>query len=190
MSEGYNPLNVVSAIVGMSAVKRFHGRKTLQTQTIADHSGRAAQLAFFLGLEFYEDYTKANEVAVFALWHDFPESLLECDMPSHVKSMGDIGPALKEAEQLFVERMFPDDEYLQNLMMEVVSSDNFNLMKLADLLDCGFFIKEEVDLGNKHFDEFLHRFSSGLSKFSQCYLSLPTAQASIEFILGPPVKVI
>lgn len=191
MSESYNPLQVVASIVGMSAVKRFHGRRTHQVQTIADHSGRVGQLAFFLALEFYKgDYTKANYVTTLALFHDFPESLLECDIPTHVKKMGGIGDILKEVEESFVRNLFPNDKYIQSLMLEVAKPDDFNIMKLADYLDFGFYVREEVDLGNKKFEEFLLWFQNGLSKFPQEVLDLPTAKASVEFVLGPPVKVI
>ena len=126
MTDSYNPLRVVSAIVGMSAVKRFHGRRTHQTQTIADHSGRVAQVAFFLALEFYEgNYEKANYVTTLALFHDFPESLLECDVPTHVKNMGDIGEELKDAEERFVRKMFPNNIHLQALMLEQASENDF-----------------------------------------------------------------
>jgi 5'-deoxynucleotidase YfbR-like HD superfamily hydrolase len=191
MTDSYNPLRVVSAIVGMSAVKRFHGRRTHQTQTISDHSGRVGMTAFFLALEFYKgDYTKANYVAVAGLFHDFPESLLECDIPTHVKNMGDIGNELKDAETSFVKKLFFGDEYIQNLVLENLSKEDFNLMKLADYLDFGFYVREEVDLGNKKFEEFLLWFQNGLSKFPDKILDLPTAKAGIEFVLGPPVKVI
>ena len=191
MADSYNALSVVSSIVGMSAVKRFHGRRTHQVQTIADHSGRVGQVAFFLALEFYKgDYTKANEVAVLALFHDFPESLLECDIPTHVKNMGSIGQELKQAEEHFVNKMFPNNPHLQGIMLESAFPDDFNLMKLADYLDFGFYVREEVDLGNKKFEEFLLWFQNGLSKFRPTLLDLPTAKAGIEFVLGPPVKVI
>ncbi len=191
MSDSYDALSVVSSIVGMSAVKRFHGRRTHQTQTIADHSGRAGMVAFFLALEFYKgDYTKANYVAVAGLFHDFPESLLECDIPTHVKRMGDIESQLKEAETSFVKKLFFADEHIQNIMLEKLDEDDFYLMKLADYLDFGFFVREEVDLGNKKFEEFLLWFQNGLSKFPPYVLALPTAKAGIEFVLGPPVKAI
>ncbi len=189
MSTKYNPLNVVSAIVGMSSVKRFHGRETIKVQTIADHSCRAAQISFFLAMEFYSgDTEKANSVSVLTLWHDFPESLLECDVPTHVKNMGSVGKELKAAEKLFVNNLFPDDPYLQNLMLEEAPREDFNLMKLADYLDFGFYVKNEVSLGNKRFEEFLLWFQKGLTKFPQDVLNLPTAQASIEFILCQQTK--
>jgi hypothetical protein len=33
-------------------------------------------------------------------------------------------------------------------------------------------------------------FQEGLGKFDPVFLELPTAKAGIEFVLGPPVKVI
>ena len=150
MMDERQSVGVIDAILGMSAVKRYHGRNTVKTQTLADHSARVAQLAFFLALEFYEgDYAKANYVSTLGLFHDFPESLLECDVPTPVKLQNGIGPKLKTVEMNAVKKLFPDNTYLQNLMMEVASEDDFNLMKLADLLDLGLYVWEEMQLGNK-----------------------------------------
>ena len=150
MMDERKSVGVIDAILGMSAVKRYHGRNTIKVQTLADHSARVAQLAFFLALEFYEgDYVKANSVSVLSLFHDFPESLLECDVPTPVKLQNGIGIKLKAVELTAIKALFPDDNYLQNLMMEVASEDDFNLMKLADLLDLGLYVWEEMQLGNK-----------------------------------------
>jgi 5'-deoxynucleotidase YfbR-like HD superfamily hydrolase len=156
---------VVDAILGMSAVKRYHGRNTIKTQTLADHSARVAQLSFFLALEFYEgDYAKANYVSTLGLFHDFPESLLECDVPTPVKMQNGIGMKLKSIETDAVRKLFPDDVYLQNLCMEVASEDDFNLMKLADLLDLGLYVWEEMQLGNKTLDFLWQAFIKLLDK--------------------------
>ena len=156
---------VVDAILGMSAVKRYHGRNTIKTQTLADHSARVAQLSFFLALDFYEgDYTKANYVATLGLFHDLPESLLECDVPTPVKLQNGIGPKLKAIEAASVKNLFPDDVYLQNLCMEIASEDDFALMKLADLLDLGLYIWEERQLGNKTLDFLWNEFVKLLKK--------------------------
>ena len=86
--------------------------------------------------------------------------------------------------------MISNDGHIQNLMLENLDEDDFYLMKLADYLDFGFYVREEVDLGNKKFEEFLLWFQNGLSKFPQRILDLPTGKAGVEFVLGPPVKAI
>ena len=191
MPKSYKPADLVSAIIGMSSVKRFHGRETIKTQTIADHSCRAAQIAFFMAFEYYSgDLTKANSVSVLTLWHDFPESLLECDIPTHVKNMGNIGKELHCIEKQFVEKLIPENKHIQNLMLEIAPEEDFNLMKLSDYIDFGFYARNEVNLGNKPFEEFLLWFQRGLTKFSQDLQDLPTAKAAIEFITCPQVKII
>jgi len=158
-------VGVVDAILGMSAVKRYHGRNTIKTQTLADHSARVAQLAFFLALEFYEgDHAKASYVCTLGLFHDLPESLLECDVPTPVKLKNGIGMKLKAVETSAVEALFPGDTYLQNLCMEVASEDDFNLMKLADLLDLGLYVWEEQQLGNKTLEILWTVFKQQLAK--------------------------
>jgi len=178
MLERRSTYGVVDAIVGMSAVKRFHGRNTIKQQTLADHSGRVAQIAFFLALEFYEgDYSKVNYVATLGLFHDLPESLLECDIPTPVKLQKGIGPKLKQIETEAVKRIFPDSPYLQNLAMEVASEDDFSLMKLADLLDLGLYIWEEKQLGNKSLDPLLEMFFHLFDSYPTVYRDLAFAQA-------------
>ena len=165
MMDERKSVGVIDAILGMSAVKRYHGRNTIKVQTLADHSARVAQLAFFLALEFYEgDVTKANYVATLGLFHDLPESLLECDVPTPVKLKNGIGPKIKALELAVVEDLFPNDSYLQNLMMEVASEDDFKLMKLADLLDLGLYVWEEMQLGNKTLEILFTVFKQELLK--------------------------
>jgi 5'-deoxynucleotidase YfbR-like HD superfamily hydrolase len=164
---------VVDGITGMSAVKRYHGRNTIKTQTLADHSGRVAQIAFFLALEFYEgDYTKAGYVSTLGLFHDFPESLLECDIPTPVKNKNGIGIKVKAVENAAVNNLFPDDPYLQNLMMEVASEDDFNLMKLADLLDLGLYVRDEMSMGNTCLEFLYVAFQGAYKKFPAIYRDL------------------
>jgi len=165
MMDERTSVGVVDAILGMSAVKRYHGRNTIKIQTLADHSARVAQLAFFLALEFYEgDYKKANYVCTLGLFHDLPESLLECDVPTPVKYQNGIGMKLKAVESAAVSKLFPDNTYLQNLCMEVASEDDFSLMKLADLLDLGLYVWEEQQLGNKTLDILWSVFKDQLVK--------------------------
>ncbi len=178
MLEKRSTYGVVDGIVGMSAVKRFHGRNTIKQQTLADHSGRVAQIAFFLALEFYEnDYIKANYVSTLGLFHDLPESLLECDIPTPVKLQKGIGPKLKQVETEAVKKLFPDSEYLQNLAMETASEEDFNLMKLADLIDLGLYIWEERQLGNKSLDLLLDAFFNLFDNYPEIYRNLNFAQA-------------
>lgn len=177
---------VVDAILGMSAVKRYHGRNTIKTQTLADHSARVAQLAFFLALEFYEgDYAKASYVSTLGLFHDFPESLLECDVPTPVKMQNGIGMKLKSVEMDAVKNLFPDDVYLQNLCMEVASEDDFNLMKLADLLDLGLYVWEEMQMGNKTLDFLWVAFKKLLDKQPANLQKLKLVMQCREKLFGP-----
>ncbi len=181
MMDERKSVSVVDAILGMSAVKRYHGRNTIKTQTLADHSARVAQLAFFLALEFYEgDYIKANYVCTLGLFHDLPESLMECDVPTPVKLQGGIGMKLKAVETSAVEKLFPDNTYLQNLCMEVASEEDFRLMKLADLLDLGLYVWEEKQLGNQTLDILWTVFERELAKQPQALQELDLVIACKE----------
>ena len=185
MMDERKSVNVIDAILGMSAVKRYHGRNTIKVQTLADHSARVAQLAFFLALEFYEgDYVKANYVATLGLFHDLPESLLECDVPTPVKLQSGIGTKIKAIELSAVKDLFPNDTYLQNLMMEVASEDDFNLMKLADLLDLGLYVWEEKQLGNQTLEILWTVFKQQLSKQPENLQKLNIVKECREKLFG------
>ena len=185
MMDERKSVSVIDAILGMSAVKRYHGRNTIKTQTLADHSARVAQLAFFLALEFYEgDYVKANYVCTLGLFHDLPESLMECDVPTPVKLQGGIGMKLKAVETSAVEHLFPDNTYLQNLCMEVASEEDFRLMKLADLLDLGLYVWEEQQLGNKTLDILWTVFERELLKQPQALQELNLVKVCKEKLFG------
>lgn len=176
--------DVVDAIVGMSSVKRFHGRSTIHQQTVADHSCRTAQIGFFIALDFYKgSIEKANSVAAYALFHDFPESLLQCDVSNPVKCLGGIGAALREQEILVVNRMF-EDQHIRNLMLENAPTEDYQLIKLADILDFGLYIWEEVNFGNRTFIPMLTVFSKAVEKYPSEYLNLPFVQQCISKILG------
>ena len=179
------PESVVNTIVDLSSVKRFHGRKVIQTQTVADHSARVAMLSFFIALEFYEgDKVKANYVSTLGLFHDFPEAILKCDVSSPLKAKGDIGATLKQVELKAVGDMF-DDKSLQDLMLEVAPDPaDFQIMKLADSLDFGLYSWEEVTMGNTHMQFCLDAFKGELSKFPKVLQNLEFTKSCIKKILG------
>ena len=181
MMDERKSVGIIDAILGMSAVKRYHGRNTLRTQTLADHSARVAQLAFFLALEFYEgDVVKANYICTLGLFHDLPESLMECDVPTPVKLQGGIGTKLKAVEIAAVEKLFPGSVYLQNLCMEVASEEDFRLMKLADLLDLGLYVWEERQLGNQTLEILWTVFERELAKQPEALQRLSLVKAFKE----------
>lgn len=180
----YDSRAVIDNIVGLSDVKRFHGRSTLHTQSVADHSCRVAQIAFFLALEFYKgDIVKANYVSTLALFHDFPEAVLKCDISSPIKAQNGIGIKTKALEKSAIMKIF-DDKYLQDLMLEVSAPDDFNILKLADTLDFGLYVRDEISLGNSKMYPLIDGFQEELWKYSQNYTSLHFAETCVCKILG------
>ena len=177
--------NIIDSIVGMSSVKRFHGRTTIHQQTIADHSCRVAQLAFFIALEQYKgDYTKANYVATQGLFHDFSESILKNDLSNPIKSRHGIGQALKKLETDVVKTMFPESEHIQNLILEKAEALDYNILKLADIIDFGLYVWDEIQCGNKHMLPLISVFQSEFKKFPYPLAALDFSQACYNKIVG------
>ena len=171
----------------MSAVKRFHGRTTLHQQTIADHSCRVAQLAFFIGLEYYkDDYAKANYLMSLGIFHDFSESILKNDLSNPIKRRYGIGQALNKLENDVVINMFPEDEHIQNLILEKTDPIDYQILKLADLIDLGLYVWNEVYSGNRHMEPMINAFIAEHEKFPHSLKVLDFCQACFTKITSEP----
>lgn len=157
--------DLINGIVSMSSVKRYHGYTTTHIQTVADHSARVSQIAWLLAYEFFlEDVEKANAVATFAVWHDFSEGLLACDVNSFIKSKNGIRASLKKLEIETVGLQF-FDKNIRNLILEQCSVEQFKLLKLADTLDFGLYVWNEVESGNRHILSLLTSFKLEIMKY-------------------------
>ena len=175
---------VVDTVVGMSAVKRFHGRSTIHTQSIADHSCRVAMLSYFIALEYYDgDINKANYLSTCGLFHDFSESLLQCDVAAPLKGKFGIGTELRKLEESVVDSVF-DTQHLKDLVLENAGTEDFNIMKLSDVLDFGLYVREEISLGNSNMLCLVDIFSKEMIKYPDKLLSLDFVHKCIDKILG------
>ena len=173
---------LIDTIAGLTGVKRFHGHSTIHTQSVADHSARVAQIAFLIALEYYEgDVTKANSVAVLATFHDVSEGLLKSDINSTVKSRYGIREILKKLETDIVEDLFTDP-IIRDLILERAPEDEYNLMKLADTIDFGLFVAEEITTGNSNMIPMIASFNQEVSKYPADMLSLTFTCTCIEKI--------
>lgn len=75
----------IEAVMRFSAVKRWHMIDTTRTQTLADHSGTVALLAYYIARTCPGMYFgPAQAVGIYGLLHDVPE-VFTGDIPSHTK---------------------------------------------------------------------------------------------------------
>ena len=144
----------INVVAGLTSVTRFHGHSVISKQSVADHSSRVAMLAYLLALEFYGTEGDAYRVSTFALFHDFSEGILKNDVNSTIKQKYGIRDILKKLEHDVVNDMFPSDNIasvsIRDLVLENCSTNDYKLLKMADTLDFGLYVWNEVQLGNKH----------------------------------------
>lgn len=175
---------LIDTIAGLTGVKRFHGHSTIHTQSVADHSARVGQIAFLIALEYFEgDVAKANSVAVLGLFHDLTEGILKNDANSAIKSKYGIRELLKKLEVDIVEDLF-QDQVVRDLILERCDEEQYNLMKLADTLDFGLFVWDEILTGNKHMLPLISSFEKEILKYPIDMLSLSFTQVCIEKVLS------
>lgn len=175
---------LIDTIAGLTGVKRFHGHSTIHTQSVADHSARVGQIAFLIALEYFEgDVAKANSVAVLGLFHDLTEGILKNDANSAIKSKYGIRELLKKLEIDIVEDLF-QDTLMRDLILERCTEEQYNLMKLADTIDFGLFVWDEIMTGNRHMLPLIESFNSEISKYPQKMLDLSFTKVCINKILS------
>lgn len=152
---------LVDTITSLTSVKRFHGHPVINPQSVADHSARVGMLAYSLALEYYQDISKANRVCTFALFHDFTEGLLRSDVNSAIKQQFGIREILKKLEEHTVSKVFNSGTVMSNqlsdLFLEKCSTQDYVLLKVADTLDFGLYLHDEIMLGNKHMHTLLYK---------------------------------
>lgn len=176
---------LIDTIAGLTGVKRFHGHSTIHTQSVADHSARVGQIAFLIALEYYNgDVTKANSVAVLGLFHDLTEGILKNDANSAIKSRYGIRELLKKLETDIVEDLF-QNQVIRDLILERTSEEQYNLMKLADTIDFGLYVWDEIMSGNRHMLPLIDAFKKEVSKYPVSMLTLTFTQVCIEKIICP-----
>lgn len=163
--------------------KRAHCVKTVHTQSVAEHShGVALFCAQLCGGQ------PSAALLLAALYHDLPECVTG-DVPATAKWHNEkLADALELAENEFM-----DDNNLQIAL----SSDEQLILKLADLLDLGFYCIDELMYGNRHVESMYHNVAAALvrmnvrkkelpisvkHKFSLIYEQLEKRYAATQFV--------
>lgn len=175
---GINPhSNIVEAIEKTSNVIRYHGHSVVKQQTVADHSARVAMMAFQLALDYYDgDFDKAAAVSVYALHHDVAEGLIGSDVSGWVKSQKGIRALIHELENETIDAIIPEElSVVRKVFKTDVDIDTHHLIKIADTLDLGLYVKREYLSGNRCVNHIIRAFFNEYSMYPQKFRALSLA---------------
>lgn len=125
-------------------IQRFHTRKMIQRQDVAQHSFNAALIAESIAKDSNEADT--HRVVMHMLLHDIPELGIG-DTPGHIKAHC---PQLK-AELDDVEVEWAEDHFSERHLefMYGINPTEAIICKFADLAECALMGIEEMEMGNK-----------------------------------------
>ena len=128
----------LTAVIGAGHLVRYHTTHTLRNPTLAEH---------IYGVICVLDYIWGNKPPInvirHACYHDTGEYLTG-DLPHPFKRSIDASfiAALEDAEQSFVDRL--------ELDLFPVVLDERTTIKLADILEMGYFAAREIRMGNSY----------------------------------------
>lgn len=121
------------ALVRAGRVKRWHTVDTVATQNVADHT-----YGVMCTLMLITDGNASRELLIAALSHDILEGITG-DTPHPFKSQyPDEFNFLEDAAEAQIPKGFAP----------TITKDESNLLKVADLLECGVWATHELILGN------------------------------------------
>ena len=156
-------LDIIECFARQTQIKRWAKRITLNKFTLLEHSGRVACLTDVFVQLFKSDlgFSAQEELDVlrYALYHDYPEVLLN-DTPSPVKQ---IYPSLNNLLKEIEEEIMSDLELTTNDLTKLI-------VKMADINDCRYEAIQEQMLGNKDpefqivIDEYSDNFNKQIAK--------------------------
>lgn len=168
--------NAMQAIEKTSNVTRYHGHCILKEQTVADHSARVAMISFELALDYLGDFEKASVVSVYALHHDIAEGLIGSDVSGWVKSQKGIRKLINELEQESIEAIIPENSpIIRKVFKTDVDTETHFLIKVADTLDFGLYLKREYLCGNRCINHLIRAFFKEYETYPQKFRALPLA---------------
>ncbi len=152
-------VSIIDFTARQSQVKRWAGRATLNNFNLLEHAARVAcSVDVFLQVNSKElNFSTEEELQTlrYALYHDYPEVLLN-DTPSPVKAKyPDLDVLLKEIEGEIME------------LLDLTETKNIKFIcKIVDIKDCLYEAKQEKLLGNQdpEFDLVINGYAATFAK--------------------------
>ena len=157
----------LSALRNGAAVMRWHTRRVIFPETVGHHSANVANLLYVLKEEI-----PSKELMWAALTHDTAEAWTG-DLPAPFKEANEgIRETMKENEVAYLKQW--------NVEQVVLSKDDQETLKAADIIDLLMTISGELKMGNHDVKDIFER---GMSYFYK--LNLPhKVKAQANLIVG------
>lgn len=124
-------------------ISRFHTRKMIQRQDVAQHSFNAAFIAE--SISHKTEGADDHKVVMHMLLHDIPELWIG-DTPGHIKAQN---PGLKaNLDEVERRAAYQNFAYRHLMVMYHLNEREELICKFADLAECAFKAIEEMEMGN------------------------------------------
>lgn len=145
----------------MKLVERWGLMRSVHRENLMEHSCEVAQLGQALAIIGNEKFNKSidvDKVATLALYHDVAE-VVSGDLPTPIKYYNDsIKTTYKNIENKIIDKMlekvpeFSSKEY-QLYLKPDTNTEEYKIMKIADILSSYVKCVEETSSGNKEFEK-------------------------------------
>ena len=145
------PTDQLHAILRGGGVTRFHTETMIKEQDVAQHTWRVmAVLHSLCSDRVFSDMCKS------VMYHDVAEGYMG-DIPAPIKRM--LGEPVKEMEKE-IEKNMGIPSPLREL------GPSYDLLKLADYLECMITIVEEREMGNRTLDHIFDKLSEYIEEIT------------------------
>lgn len=136
----------------LSNVKRWGTIQTLQHQSVAEHSYNVTAYVAGICKAMGTPSSHMGPILVWALSHDLEEAITN-DIPTPAKKR------LKGSIDFFQMKAVGEDNFWPIDTDEMDETD-FQIVKLADLLDAAVFLQRETQLGNNMMEDLRNRYAT------------------------------
>ncbi|SIN76778.1 5'-deoxynucleotidase [Salinivibrio sp. ES.052] len=159
----------------MKLIYRWPLMRNVSAENISEHSLQVAFVAHALALinnKRFDGHYQPERIAVLAMFHDCSE-VITGDLPTPVKYFNpSIAAEYKKIEKMAEKKliaMLPpelQDEYSGLIDSDHIDSDDYLLVKQADILCAYLKCLEEIAAGNHEFEQAKKRLETSLEKRS------------------------
>lgn len=135
--------NKLAFIMAGGAVQRFHTRRSIHPQSVAEHSFGVAWLVWLLA-----GGRPSTALLMAALGHDLAEHVTG-DLPAPAKRAMDLGATFDQYERIAMAEV--------GIHLSSLTDEEARVLKLADTLDLLLYCHRELSMGNSRMQEVLVR---------------------------------
>lgn len=139
-------------------IRRFHTRKMVRDQDVAQHSFNAALIAERISHQ--TENSDDHRVVMHMLLHDIPELWIG-DTPGHIKAGNpELKEALNKAEK---DSAYKNFSYRHLMAMYHLNDHEGAICRFSDLCECAFRAIEDIEMGNKSSKEVVDSCTTGMT---------------------------